>query len=278
MLVAVGVFALMDALMKRLAGHYPPLQVASMRGASSLPFVLAPIILANEWRDLRPVRIWLHLLRGVMSIVMLGAIIFALSRATMADAYAMFMSAPLIVCVVAAVLIGERVGMHRWIAILTGFAGAVVLLKPSSAGIVSVAGAAALVAALAYAVNVVTVRVLAGTETTRAMVFWFLVAMALGAGALAAPAWVPIRGEDWKWIVAIGLTGWIGQHCITEAFRLAPASLLAPLEYTALLWAILIDWVAWEALPSARMLTGSSIIVVAGFLLLYVERRLTPRD
>jgi drug/metabolite transporter (DMT)-like permease len=219
------------------------------------------------------VRIGLHALRGVMSVVMLGTFIYSLSRATMGNAYAMFMSAPLLVAVVAALLLGEQVGLHRWLAIALGFAGAIVLLQPSGSGMVSLAGAAALVAALAYAVNVVTVRVLARTETTSAMVFWFLGAMALGAGLLAAPSWMPVRDEDWKWIVAIGLTGWIGQHCITEAFRHAPASLLAPLEYTALLWAIGIDWFAWQALPSARMLTGSAVIIAGGLLLLYFERR-----
>ena len=90
----------------------------------------------------------------------------------------------------------------------------------------------------------------------------------IGAGALAAPAWVPIVASDGPWILAIGLAGWAGQHLITEAFRLAPASLVAPYEYTALLWGIGIDWAVWQVLPGARMLVGAGIVVSAGLYLL----------
>jgi drug/metabolite transporter (DMT)-like permease len=105
------------------------------------------------------------------------------------------------------------------------------------------------------------------------MVFWYLLLLSIGAGVLAAPGWVPLRAVDWPWIVAVGLTGWAGQHVITEAFRLAPASVVAPYEYTALVWAVGIDWVVWEVLPGLRMLVGSLIIVGAGLYLLHRERR-----
>jgi drug/metabolite transporter (DMT)-like permease len=84
---------------------------------------------------------------------------------------------------------------------------------------------------------------------------------------------VPIVAADWPWILAVGLTGWAGQYLITEAFRLAPASLVAPYEYTALVWAVGIDWAVWQALPGARMLVGSAIVVGAGLYLLHCERQ-----
>lgn len=272
MVIAVGVFAAMDALMKRLTVHYPPLQVASLRGASSLPFVLLPLLLSGRLRLLRPVRTGLHLLRGALAIGMLWGFIWALGRASMADTYAVFMCAPLLVVLAASIGLGERVDAHHWSAIAVGLLGVVVMLNPSVAGFTSVAGLAALAAALAYAWAVVTVRILARTDTTPAMVFWFLLCVALGAGALASPDWVSIRSADWPWIAAVGLSGWIGQHLITEAFRLAPASLVAPFEYTALVWALGIDFVVWQALPSARMLTGAAIVIAAGLYLLRRQR------
>jgi len=273
MLAAVGVFAIMDALMKQLTGSYPTLQVACLRGASSLPFVAMSYALTGKLYLLRPVRFGLHILRAALAIVMLWGFLWALARASMADTYAVFMSAPLLVVLAASVMLREKVDRQLWFAIFAGLAGVLVMLKPSVAGIASLSGLATLLSALAYAVIVVLIRILSRTDTTASMVFWFLLLLSIGAGALAAPGWVSIRGEDWPWIAAVGLTGWAGQHLITEAFRLAPASLVAPYEYTAMVWAVGIDWIVWEVLPSARMLIGASIVVGAGLYLLNRERQ-----
>jgi drug/metabolite transporter (DMT)-like permease len=272
MLAAVGVFSVMDALMKQLSGRYPAIQIACLRGAASLPFVLLTYAWTRELRSLVPVRFGLHLLRAALAVLMLWGFLWALARSSMADTYAVFMCAPLLVVLVASLLLGEKVGLHHWLAILAGLGGVFVMLKPSIEGFASLAGLATLGSALAYAVIVVLVRVLARTDTTASMVFWYLLMLSLGAAAIAAPGWVPIGAADWPWIAAIGLTGWAGQHLITEAFRLAPASLVAPYEYTALVWAVGLDWAIWQALPGARMLTGSAIVVAAGLYLLHRER------
>ncbi len=273
MLVAVGVFAVMDACMKHISIRYPAIQIACLRGLSSLPFVVLMYSLTGQVRLLRPVRFGIHLLRGVLAIAMLWGFLWALARASMADTYAVYMCAPLLVVLVAALLLGEKVDRHTWLAVITGLAGVFVILKPSVEGIASLAGLATFLSAIAYAFVVVLVRVLSRTETTASMVFWFLLMLSIGAGLLAAPVWVPIVVSDWVWIAGIGLTGWIAQHLLTEAFRLAPASLVSPFEYTALLWAISIDWVVWQALPGARMLAGSAIICTAGLYLLLRVRQ-----
>jgi drug/metabolite transporter (DMT)-like permease len=185
------------------------------------------------------------------------------------------MSAPLLVVLCAAVLLGEKVNRHIWGAIFAGLAGVFVMLRPSISGFASLAGVAALGSALAYAFVVVLVRLMSATETTASMVFWFLLMVAIGAGALAAPSWVPILAADWKWIMAVGLTGWAGQHLITEAFRLAPASAVAPYEYLALVWGIAIDWFVWQTLPGIRTLVGAGIVIAAGLYLLHRQRRST---
>ncbi len=272
MLAAVGVFALMDALMKHISASYPAIQVAALRGMSSLPFVALTYALTGQLKLLRPVRFGLHLLRGALAVAMLWGFLWALARASMADTYAVFMCAPLLVVLAAAVLLGEKVDRHLWFAVVTGLAGVLVILKPTMSGIASRAGLATFLSALAYAFVVVLVRVQSRTETTASMVFWFLLLLSIGAGALAAPVWAPILATDWPWIIGIGLTGWAGQHLITEAFRHAPASLVSPFEYTAMIWAIGIDWFVWQALPGARMLVGSAIVVAAGLYLLRRRR------
>lgn len=273
MLAAVAVFALMDALMKHISVRYPAIQVASLRGMSSLLFVALMYSLTGQVRLLRPVRFGLHLLRGVLAVAMLWGYLWSLARASLADTYAVFMCAPLLVVLAAVALLGEKVNRHVWLAVVAGLVGVLVILRPSIAGIANLAGLTTFLSALAYAVVVVLVRVQSRTETTASMVFWFLLLLSIGAGALAAPVWAPIQPTDWIWIAAIGLSGWAAQHLLTEAFRVAPASVVSPFEYTALIWAIGIDWFVWQAFPGKRMLVGSAIIVAAGLYLLHRQRQ-----
>ena len=276
MIAAVGIFSIMDALMKQLTQHYPPLQVACLRGASSLPLVFAVYAATGQLKLLRPRRWQLHVVRAVLAILMLWGFVWALARASLTDTYAVYMSAPLLVVLCASLLLGERTNRHVWIAIFVGLAGVYVMLAPTTSGFASFAGLAAFASALAYAFVVVLVRLMSATETTASMVFWFLLMVALGAGALAAPGWVAIAVADWPWILGVGLAGWAGQHLITEAFRLAPASAVAPYEYMALVWGVGIDWFVWHTLPGARTLTGAAIVVAAGLYLLHREGRPRP--
>jgi drug/metabolite transporter (DMT)-like permease len=272
MIAAVGIFGVMDALMKFLATRYPPMQIACLRGASSLPFVFATCLLTGRLGELRPRRLHLHALRAVISIAMLWCFVWALARMSLANTYAITLSAPLLVVPCAALLLGEKADRHVWVAILLGLAGVLVMLKPTASGFVSVAGFAALGSALCWAIVVVMVRMLAVTEKTSSMVFWFLVLLALGAGALAAPRWVAIAAGDWPWIALLGLTGWAAQHLVTEAFRLAPAATVAPYEYLSIVWGAGIDWVLWHTVPGARIVLGAGIVIAAGLYLLHRER------
>lgn len=272
MLAAVGLFSLMDAGMKALSGGYPPLQVAALRGAASLPLVLAWALLTVGARPLLRARWPLHLLRGALGIGMLSAFVFALQTLPLSAAYAIFFVAPLLITALSVPLLGERVGPRRWAAIAAGLAGVMVALRPSGEGMVSLAGLAVLFAALGYAISAITVRILARTDSTQAMVVWLMAAVALGAGALAWPAWVPIAGGDW-WIVgAIGLAGALGQVAITEAFRQGEASLVAPFEYSALAWGVGLDLAFWGVLPDAATWAGAAIVVASGLYLLHRER------
>jgi drug/metabolite transporter (DMT)-like permease len=272
MIAAVGIFAVMDAMMKHLTVRYPPLQVSCLRGAASLPFVLLATWLTGRMSRLRPVRWRLYLLRAALGVFMFWTFLYALSRASMADTYAVYMSAPLLVVLCASLLLGEKIGRHVWVAIFVGLAGVIVMLRPSASGFVSLASLAAFASALAYAIVVVMVRIMARTESTPAMVFWYLLVLALGAGLLAAPGWVQIAPGDWLWIAGIGFSGWAGQHLVTDAFRLAPASTVAPYEYMALVWAAGIDWFVWNTLPGARMLAGAAIVIGAGIYLMNCQR------
>nr|WP_156963002.1 DMT family transporter [Lysobacter daejeonensis] len=272
MLLAVALFALMDAGLKGLAGHYPPFQVAALRGAASLPFVLAWSLFTAGPRTLLRVRWSLHLLRGVLGVVMMAAFAYALRRMPLSTAYSIFFVAPLLITALSVPFLGEHVGPRRWVAIGIGLVGVLVVLRPTGEGVLSLAGIAVLVAALGYAVSAITVRVLARTDSTQAMMVWLLAMMAIGAGAIAWPDWVPLRSADVWLILGVGVAGALGQYAITEAFRLGEASLIAPLEYTALLWGVILDATLWGVLPDRVTWLGAAIIIASGLYLLHRER------
>ena len=274
MLLAVAVFSVMDALLKVLAGHYAPMQVAFLRGVTSLPFVLLPILLRGRAGRLRIVNLRLHLFRGALSVLMLGSFIFAVRESSLATTYSIFMCAPLVVAALAVPMLGETVGRHRWAAICVGLAGVLLMLKPSGGNWVSIGSLAAAVAALCYSLAVITLRVLSRTDTNESMVFWLMAMLAIGAGLLSIPDWRPLQQADWPLLAGLGLAGALGQYLITEAFRNAPVAVVTPLEYTALVWGVVLDFAIWHVLPDAATLLGGAIVVGAG---LYVIRREAAR-
>ncbi|WP_242007442.1 DMT family transporter [Luteimonas cucumeris] len=272
MLVAVALFALMDAGLKLLAPHYPPLQVAMLRGASALPLVLAWALLSVGARGLLRVHWRLHLLRGVLGIAMMFGFVYGLRTLPLSTAYSITFVSPLLVTAMAVPFLGEKVGPRRWTAIAIGLVGVLVILRPTGAGMMTTGGLAILLATLCWAASAITVRLLAQRDSTQAMVFWLMAIMALGAGALSMHEWAAIRAQDAWVIVGIGVTGTLAQIALTEAFRRGEASLIAPLEYTALVWGVLLDVSLWGVLPDAMTWLGAAIIVASGVYLMRREK------
>lgn len=272
MLLAVALFAFMDAGLKLLSARYPSLQVAALRGLSSLPLVLVWALASAPLRSLWRVHWPLHLLRGVLSVAMMVGFVYGISRLPMTTTYAITFVAPLLVTVMAGPLLGEKVGLGRWIAIAVGVLGMLVVLRPTGEGMLTLAGLSVLLGAACYAGNVITVRMLAQRDSTQAMVLWMLVLLSLGAGLLAWPSWQPLQWRDGWIIAAVGLCGTLAQVALTEAFRRGEASLIAPLEYTALVWVAMLDLTLWGVLPDMPTWIGAAIIVASGLYLLARER------
>lgn len=272
MLLAIALFSLMDAGLKWLSGYYPPMQVAAIRGLSSLPLVLTWVLASGNFSGLWRVRWRLHLLRGVLSVVMLSSFTYALARLPLAEAYSIFFVAPLLVTALSVPLLGEQVGPRRWAAIVVGLIGVLVILRPTGQGVLSIAGLAVLVSAAAYSLSAIAVRVLHRTDNGQSMVFWMLAMLSLGAGALAWPDWVAVNWSHWPVLAGVGLVGFLGQIAITEAFRHGQASVVAPFEYSALAWGLGLDWLLWQVLPDSVTYLGAGIIIASGLYLIRRER------
>jgi drug/metabolite transporter (DMT)-like permease len=273
MLVAAGAFAFMDAGLKLLTAHYPASQVAALRGWASLPLVLLWALLSGGAAQLVRIRWPLHLLRGVLGVFMMITFAYALKTLSLARAYSLFFIAPLLIALLSSVMLGERVRKPQWVAIVVGFVGVLIVLKPDTAGFGWSGSLAVLGTALCYALTSNLVKIIGRTDSTQSMMFWLTGMMAVGATALALPQWQPVRETDHLVIAGVALTGAIGQWGVTEAFKRAPAASVAPLEYSGLAWVIAIDFAIWSVVPGWRMLAGAAVIIASGLYLLRFEAR-----
>lgn len=272
MLIAVAAFSLMDAVLKTLSGSYPPLQVAALRGMAALPLVCGYVVWRREVRELLRVRWRLHLLRGLLTIVMLSLFSFSLQELGLAEAYAIFFIAPLLITILSIPALGERVAPLHWVAIGVGMLGVLIALRPQGSAFFSLGALAVLAAASCYAVSAVAGRILSRTDASVTLVFWTTAPLAFGAGVLAWPGWVAIHAAHWPVLLALAITGFIGQLAITEAFRHGQASAVAPFEYTALAWGVALDWTLWRIVPDRYTLLGGAIIILSGLYLLRKEK------
>ncbi len=272
MIVAVGALSLMDACIKVLAPHYSALQISSIRGLSALPFIITWVGLRGGYGQLFRVRFPLHILRAIIGIIALATFAYALRALPLATAYSIFFVAPLIITILAVVILKERVDWTRWLAIAVGFCGVLVVLRPTSAGAFTIAGLAVLACATCYAASAIMVRILGRTDSTESMMFWLMLLVAVGAGALALPTWRPIAAEHWPAIAGIAAFGSLGQFALTEAFKIGEASFIAPFEYTALAWGVGLDWFVWKTIPAPVTLLGAFVIIASGVYLVRRER------
>jgi drug/metabolite transporter (DMT)-like permease len=274
MLAGVASFSLMDAGLKLLSGHYPPMQVAAIRGLAALPLVFAWAMYSGGPKQLLNVRWPLHLIRGVLSVIMMVTFVFGIQQLSLAKTYALFFVAPLLIAIFSVFTLGEHVSRSQWAAIAIGFLGVLFVRPPEIVG--WAAPLAILGTALCYALSSILVKVIGRTDSTQSMVFWMTCMLAMGATTLtllAPQGWQALHREHYLIICGIAVTGAVGQWGITKAFKHAPAASVAPLEYSGMAWVILIDFFVWSVVPEWQTLAGAAVIIGSGLYLLRFESR-----
>jgi drug/metabolite transporter (DMT)-like permease len=274
MLTGVLLFSVMEAMVKWLTTDYPVQQIIFFRSFCAL-FPCAWFI----WRAggpgvLRTRKPMLHALRGGLGLLGMGATFLAYKYMALADAKAILFAAPLFMTVLSIPLLGERVGIYRWSAVVVGFVGVLIILRPG--GDMVLPGAAwALGAAVLYALVVIVIRYQSGTENVATIVFYFtLTGTIAGAVLVAAFGWVTPDPFDLALLVTVGVVGGFGQYYMTLAFRLAETAAIAPLDYTSLAWAILFGYAIWNHVPSPAVFAGIALVTGSGLFIMYRERKL----
>ena len=276
MIAACAMFACMDALLKVLAGSYPPFQVTALRGLTAMPLVCLYLLWRGQVRTVfaRRLRWGLHLLRGVVIVVMLALFTFGLKTLGLAEAYTLSFIAPMVITMLSVPMLKEVVPARHWVAIAVGLLGVWVALRPDESTFLSTGALAVLAAAVCYALSNVVGRIISRSEPSATLLFWTTGSMALGGSVIAAAQWVPVLPAHAPVLVGLAVTGFLGQLAIIEAFRHGQASAVAPFEYSALAWAVALDWIVWRSVPDPHTLIGGAIIVASG---VYLIRREAPK-
>ena len=273
--MVAGVFCLatMDALAKFLGEGYPVMQLVFLRSAIALPLLLA-IAWVSEggFAGLRTRRPWVHVARSGLVALAIFTFYTALTYLPLAEVTAIAFAAPLIMTALSHPLLGERVGWRRWSAVLVGFLGVLIVVKPGTAAF-QPAALIALAAAFFYALMLMTARKFAPSESAISLVVWSTAGAGLVAGALMPFAWTPVAAADGGWFLALGGLGAVTMLLLTRAFHLAPAAVVAPFDYTALIWALGYGWLIWGEVPAPTTWAGAAVIAGAGLYVTHRESR-----
>jgi drug/metabolite transporter (DMT)-like permease len=269
---ALACFSCIDATGKFLNLHMDPLQVVWARYASG--FVLAlllsnPVIKPAILVTKRPV---LQIFRSALLLLSTILNFIALQYLQLDQALAILFSTPFFVAVLSGPMLGEWVGWRRWIAILVGFLGVVVVARPGPGGI-HPAAMLTLAGAFCYAIYIITTRVLARSDSNETTLFY--------SNLVGAVAMLPVLPFVWTTpqnalliilMIAIGAFGSFGHYLLIIAHRMAPAAVLAPFIYSQLLWTTILGFLVFADVPNRWTLTGAAIVVASGLYLLYRER------
>lgn len=277
-------FTMMSATLKILTARYPTGEVMFFRSA----FAMIPLLLWLGLRGdlpnaLRTNNIFGHFKRGLFGAVSMFLGFAALFYLPLHDAIAIGYASPLMVVILAAILLKEKVRIYRWSAVAVGFVGVLIMLSPYlsmgglSAGLgngPTLGAILCLTGATLSAGAMIQVRRLTVTERTGAIVFYFTIFSAALALLTIPFGWHMPTGTDFALFVFAGFMGGVGQILLTECYRWADASVIAPFEYTTMIWALLFGWIVFSDLPTLTVVTGASIVAATGLFIVWREHRL----
>ncbi|SKA07039.1 DMT family transporter [Consotaella salsifontis] len=270
MLVGNFAFALNDALGKALVTSLAVGEVLLIRSLGAF-LLLGPALARRPRGELtHPDRPWLQLLRVVMATGDTAFFYAAVVTLPLADVITFYMAGPIYVAAFSHVFLGEKVGWRRWTAILVGFVGVVVALRPSSASL-SLHSFYALAGSISFALSIVLARRLRTTSDAALVTFHTLGALVLGA-VMTISTWKTPSLFELGAMLLLGFVATAGHMTMTRSVKLAPASVLAPLQYTMLLWGILFGLAFFGDVPDRQILVGSAIIILAGLFIFHRKK------
>lgn len=279
MLAAVGLITVIDTINKYFTADLHAVQLVwgyfvGIFVTLCLYFLARRESLADLLRTSQPKLQWLRSIFLVASII---SLFIGLTYLPIAEATAIGFMSPLFLTALSVPILKERVGRHRWLAVIAGLIGVIIIVRPGG-GIWHWASAMPFVGAICFALFQLITRMLALRERTDPTLFYTGLGGLLWSSALVPFFWTPPTAVHWLVFLGTGAMGAVAHICLIRAFVLAQASLLAPLNYSKLIWAALLGYLVFGDLPSLNTLAGGGVIIIAGVYVMYRESRLQAED
>jgi drug/metabolite transporter (DMT)-like permease len=275
MLLSVFMFSFGDALGKYIVATYSVGQLLSLRAVAAL-FVLSPAVWRQRDKFARLERPVLQAVRVALSTLEVAAFFLATVYLPLADVTTYYLACPIFVTALSALVLRESVGWRRWVAILVGFCGVVIALKPS-AQTVSWPAMIALAGSLCFSMLMLITRLLRATPDIVMATSQFVGTFLLG--ALMAPfGWVTPKASHLALFAAAGCISVSALLCVNRALKLAPASIVVPYQYSMIVWAVMFGLIVFGDVPSRSVILGAAIIIGAGLYIFMRERKLGRED
>ena len=282
-LASVLVFIVMSAMIKATAPHVPGGEAVFFRSFFAIPVIVIWLAYRRELRTgFNTVNPMGHVWRGFAGTVAMGLGFSALGFLPLPEVTALGYAAPLLTVIFAAMFLGEDVRFFRMASVALGLVGVMIVLSPrlsvlegDAAGHREAFGAMLVLGSAVFAALAqVFVRKLVQTEKTPAIVFWFSLTATLLSLVTLPFGWVVPTPTETALLVCAGLLGGVGQILLTSGYRFADASLVAPFDYASMLFALAFGYFLFDEVPTWTMLGGAALIVAAGILIIWRERRL----
>jgi drug/metabolite transporter (DMT)-like permease len=274
MLASASSISCINGFVVHLSHSMHVFEIAFFRQLIGFIFMSA-VFLRGGLRPLITRRFGLHVVRSVLNVIAMLGFFYGLTLEPLAKVVSLSLTAPLFATVGAVLLLGEKMTRHRWIALLVGLAGAMIILRPGyqavSLGAMMVLGSNA-----AWSVALVVIKILSRTESSVTIALYAAILQCPVALAFALFFWSTPTLEQFGFLVIIGIGGTVAQICLGEAFRLADATLVLPIDFTKLFWASLIGYLFFEQVPDIWIWPGAFTIFLAVFYNAYMERASTP--
>jgi len=280
---AFALYSSADTLLKLVSAGHSVAQVLTINGIFALLTILAATLATGGLTQLATRR-WPQLLvRGVFGTISGFSGVYAFSRIPLVDFYAILFSGPLIVAALAVLLLKERIDLPRWAAIIAGFCGVLVVVDPAALGTaagntVMLGRGAALLCVTGYALSMLIVRRMRATVSNVTFSFYSAAIMtSVAAGLWAAQGATALTNQELLELAFSGLLGGAASLLLTTAYMRAPVALVAPFQYTQLLWGAFFGYVVFNNVPEVRMLTGAVIVALSNMFIVFYEMRLNRK-
>lgn len=277
--LSTACFAVMSAFARALGETFPVGQVVFFRSfVAVLPVVIFYAWRNELWTAMHTHRPFGHLARGLFGVAAMFCGFAALARMPIADVTAISFSTPLLIVALAGLLLGERVRVYRWSAVIVGLVGVIVMLAPHlsirSIGADDLGPILAVMNAILAAFAYIQIRRLTTSETTSSIVLYFFLISSLISLATLPFGWVWPDRQQLLYLCLMGVAGGIGQLFMTESYRYAQASLTAPFDYASIIWAVILGYFAFGEVPGWNVWAGAAIVITAGLFVIWRERQL----